>query len=82
MLVTALPALSSLVSTPTAPLPPTHTNSITEGQKSTGQKAGDTVRSGSDDASKQGQGVLQQAQDGLSNAAGSVQNALGGGNKQ
>ncbi|KAL1601047.1 hypothetical protein SLS59_005716 [Nothophoma quercina] len=53
-----------------------------EGQKSTGQKAGDTVRGGSDDASKQGQGVLQQAQDGLSNAAGSVQNALGGGNKQ
>ncbi|KAF1929221.1 uncharacterized protein M421DRAFT_419741 [Didymella exigua CBS 183.55] len=53
-----------------------------EGQKSTGQKVGDTVRGGSDDASQQGEGVLKQAQDGLSNAASSVQNALGGGNKQ
>ncbi|KAJ4991106.1 hypothetical protein SVAN01_03456 [Stagonosporopsis vannaccii] len=53
-----------------------------EGQKSTTQKLGDTARGGSDDASQQGQGVLKQAQDGLSNAASSVQNALGGGNKQ
>ncbi|KAF2624151.1 hypothetical protein BU25DRAFT_162393 [Macroventuria anomochaeta] len=52
-----------------------------EGQKSTGQKLGDATRSGSDETSNQGEGVLKQAQDGLSNAASSVQNALGG-NKQ
>jgi hypothetical protein len=82
VLVTALQALFSLVSTLIRLLPLTHTNFTTEGQKSTGQKVGDTVRGGSDDASQQGEGVLKQAQDGLSNAASSVQNALGGGNKQ
>ncbi|KAF3008665.1 hypothetical protein E8E13_008977 [Curvularia kusanoi] len=50
-----------------------------EGQKSTTQKVGDSVRGGSDNAQNQGEGVLKQAQDGLSNAASSVQNALGGG---
>jgi hypothetical protein len=82
VLVTALPVLFSLVSTSTTPPTLTHANTITEGQKSTGQKLGDSTRSGSDNASQQGEGVLKQAQDGLSNAAGSVQNALGGGNKQ
>lgn len=60
-------------------LPSTYTDSIAEGQKSTGQKIGDSTRSGTDNASQQGEGYLKQAQDGLSNAAGSVQNALGGG---
>lgn len=51
---------------------------MAEGDKSTTQKLGDSTRSGSDNASQQGEGILKQAQDGLSNAAGSVQNALGG----
>ncbi|KAG9205335.1 hypothetical protein G6514_008914 [Epicoccum nigrum] len=50
-----------------------------EGQKSTTQKLGDATRGGSDNAQNQGEGVLKQAQDGLSNAAASVQNAIGGG---
>ena len=45
---------------------------------STGQKLSDSTRSGADDASDSSKGYLQSAQEGLSNAAGSVSNALGG----
>ncbi|OAL49908.1 hypothetical protein IQ07DRAFT_567372 [Pyrenochaeta sp. DS3sAY3a] len=43
-----------------------------EGQKSTGQKLGDATRSGSDNATEQGQGVLGSVQDTLSSAGQSV----------
>ena len=43
-----------------------------EGQKSTGQKVGDSVRSGGDNAQNQGSGILDQAQQGLSNAGQAV----------
>lgn len=49
-----------------------------EGQKSTGQKLGDATRSGGDDASNQGKGVMESAQDTLNSASESVSNALGG----
>lgn len=78
MLATALPAPSSLVSSFAPSYTPIFANTFAEGQKSTGQKLGDATRGGSDNASQQGEGVLKQAQDGLSNAASSVQNALGG----
>lgn len=42
---------------------------------------GDSVRSGNDEASQQSEGVLKQAQDGINNAAASVQNALSGDKK-
>ncbi|KAH8708619.1 heat shock protein 9/12-domain-containing protein [Phaeosphaeriaceae sp. PMI808] len=39
-----------------------------EGQKSTTQKLGDSTRSGGDSAQQQGSGILDSAQQGLSNA--------------
>jgi hypothetical protein len=51
---------------------------MTEGQKSTGQKLGDATRSGGDDASKQGQGILGQAQETLGNAGQSISDTLSG----
>ncbi|CAG5156582.1 uncharacterized protein ALTATR162_LOCUS4379 [Alternaria atra] len=53
-----------------------------EGQKSTGQKLGDATRSGGDNASNQGEGVLKQAQDTLSNAGQSISDTLSGGQKK
>ncbi|KAF1943139.1 hypothetical protein EJ02DRAFT_421556 [Clathrospora elynae] len=55
-----------------------------EGQKSTGQKVGDAARGGSDNASKQGQGVLGQAQDMASSAGQTISDSLSGatGNKK
>ncbi|KAL1792940.1 hypothetical protein ACET3X_009447 [Alternaria dauci] len=49
-----------------------------EGQKSTGQKLGDATRSGGDDASNQGQGVMKQAQEALGNAGQSISDTLSG----
>ncbi|KAH7122298.1 chaperone/heat shock protein-like protein Hsp12 [Dendryphion nanum] len=46
--------------------------------KSATQKLGDSTRSGSDEASNQGQGILAQAQDSLNSAAQSVSDTLGG----
>ncbi|KAF2131184.1 hypothetical protein P153DRAFT_287507 [Dothidotthia symphoricarpi CBS 119687] len=53
-----------------------------EGQKSTSQKVGDTTRSGTDDASKEGKGMLASAQEGLGNAANSVSDTLSGAQKK
>jgi len=53
-----------------------------DSQKSTSQKASDSVSGGSNDAQKQGEGVLKNAQDSLSNAANSVSESLGGGNSK
>ncbi|KAF2017162.1 hypothetical protein BU24DRAFT_460239 [Aaosphaeria arxii CBS 175.79] len=53
-----------------------------EGNKSAAQKLGDSTRSGTDDASNQGQGILDSAQQTLGNAAQSVQDTLGGGQKK
>jgi hypothetical protein len=49
-----------------------------EGQKSTGQKLGDATRSGGDNASNQGEGVMKQAQDTLSSAGQSISDTLSG----
>ncbi|KAF2177203.1 hypothetical protein K469DRAFT_379398 [Zopfia rhizophila CBS 207.26] len=49
-----------------------------EGDKSTSQKLGDSTRSGTDDASNQGKGVLASAQETLGNAAQSVSDTLSG----
>lgn len=46
--------------------------------KSTTQKLSDSTRSGADDTSDSSKGYLQSAQEGLSNAAGSVSDTLGG----
>lgn len=51
-------------------------------QKSAGQKLGDATRSGGDDASNKSSGVLQQAQDTLSNAGQSISDTLSGGQKK
>nr|POE66144.1 12 kda heat shock protein [Quercus suber] len=48
-----------------------------EGQKSTSQKATDSVTGGSKDAGKQGDSMLNQASEGLSNAANSASESLG-----
>ncbi|KAJ4297505.1 hypothetical protein N0V90_005397 [Kalmusia sp. IMI 367209] len=53
-----------------------------EGDKSATQKVGDATRSGSDEASNQGQGILASAQETLGNAAQSVQDTLSGANKK
>ncbi|KAF2689356.1 hypothetical protein K458DRAFT_413644 [Lentithecium fluviatile CBS 122367] len=53
-----------------------------EGNKSATQKLGDTTRSGGDDASAQGKGVLAQAQESIGNAAASVQDAISGNQKK
>ncbi|KAF2258247.1 chaperone/heat shock protein-like protein Hsp12 [Lojkania enalia] len=53
-----------------------------EENKSATQKLGDATRSGSDNASNQGKGVLQSAQDTLSDAAQSVQDTISGNNKK
>jgi hypothetical protein len=49
-----------------------------EGDKSATQKAGDTVRGGSDDAEGQGKSFLDSTKDTLSGAGESIQNTLGG----
>ncbi|KZF20872.1 hypothetical protein L228DRAFT_249691 [Xylona heveae TC161] len=49
--------------------------------KSTTQSAFDTTRSNKDDAKGTSQSYLDSAKDTVANAAGSVQNALGGGSK-
>lgn len=48
-----------------------------DSEKSTSQKASDTVSGGSKDAENQGSSLLGQAQDTLSNAANSASDALG-----
>ena len=54
----------------------------TEDSKSTGQKLGDSVRSGGDDASEQGSGIMKSAQDTLSSAGQSISDTLSGGQKK
>ncbi|CAA9959932.1 hypothetical protein CFE70_003373 [Pyrenophora teres f. teres 0-1] len=49
-----------------------------EGQKSTGQKLGDATRSGGDNASSEGKGMMESAQESVGNAAQSVQDAFSG----
>merc|ERR1712013_107976 len=51
------------------------------GEKGVGQKASDAVSGSNNDASKQGQGVLDSASRTLGNAAQSAQDALGMGKK-
>jgi hypothetical protein len=51
------------------------------GEKSATQKASDSVSGSSNDASKQGQSVLDQASETVGNAAQSAQDALGMGKK-
>ncbi|KAF2257136.1 hypothetical protein BU26DRAFT_513844 [Trematosphaeria pertusa] len=55
-----------------------------EGNKSATQKVGDATRSGGDDASNQGKGILASTQETLGNAAQSVQDTFSGntGSKQ
>ncbi|EMD96136.1 hypothetical protein COCC4DRAFT_184352 [Bipolaris maydis ATCC 48331] len=53
-----------------------------EGQKSAGQKLGDMTRSGHDDASNKSSGVMQQAQEGLSNAGQAISDTFSGGQKK
>lgn len=48
------------------------TDISSEGQKSTTQKLGDSTRSGGDSAQKEGGGILDSAQKGLSDASQSV----------
>jgi len=48
------------------------------GEKGAGQKASDAVSGTNNDASKQGQSVIDQASETLGNAAASVQETLGG----
>lgn len=50
--------------------------------KSTTQKASDSVRGGSDDASQQSKGVLQSAQETIGNAAQSLSDTLSGNTKK
>ncbi|EOD52325.1 putative chaperone heat shock protein hsp12 protein [Neofusicoccum parvum UCRNP2] len=50
--------------------------------KSTSQKAADSVRSGSDDASNQSKGILQSAQETVGNAAQTVSDTLTGNTKK
>ena len=52
-----------------------------EGNKSATQKLGDTTRSGHDDASQQGKGFVQSAQDTFNSAAQTVQDTLSGNKK-
>jgi hypothetical protein len=54
------------------------TNHLTEGQKSTTQKLGDSTRSGGDKAQNEGGSVLESAQQGLSNAGQAVSDTLSG----
>ncbi|KAA8618981.1 chaperone heat shock protein Hsp12 [Pyrenophora tritici-repentis] len=49
-----------------------------EGQKSAGQKVGDATRSGGDNASSEGKGMMESAQETVGNAAQSVQDTLSG----
>jgi len=51
---------------------PSATNTITEGDKSATQKLGDSTRSGGDSAQKEGGGMMESAQQGLSNAGQAV----------
>ncbi|KAF2794094.1 chaperone/heat shock protein-like protein Hsp12 [Melanomma pulvis-pyrius CBS 109.77] len=53
-----------------------------QGDKSATQKLGDSTRSGTDDASNQGQGILADAQNVLGNAAQSVSDTLSGTTKK
>ncbi|KAK4634050.1 heat shock protein [Fulvia fulva] len=53
-----------------------------EGEKSIGQKASDTVTGSGGDAQKQGEGVLQQAQDGAANLANQASETISAGVKQ
>lgn len=69
--------------TPQVPFIQTCTLTITiEGQKSAGQKLGDATRSGHDDASNKSGGVMQQAQESLSNAGQTISDSLSGGQKK
>ena len=49
--------------------------------KSATQKLGDSTRSGKDDASNQGQGILASAQESIGNAAQAVQDTISGNKK-
>jgi len=53
-----------------------------DSEKSATQKAGDSLSSGSSSAQDQGSSLLGQAQEGLGNAAKSVQDTLGMGEKK
>nr|POE79734.1 12 kda heat shock protein [Quercus suber] len=48
-----------------------------ESEKSTSQKASDSITGGSKDAGKQGDSMLNQASEGLSNVANSASDSLG-----
>ncbi|KAF2116691.1 chaperone/heat shock protein-like protein Hsp12 [Lophiotrema nucula] len=53
-----------------------------EENKSTSQKAGDTFRSGSDDASENSKGFVAQAQDSLNSAGQAISDTLSGNQKK
>ncbi|KAF2773695.1 hypothetical protein EJ03DRAFT_323649 [Teratosphaeria nubilosa] len=53
-----------------------------DSEKSTTQKASDSISSGTNDAQKQGSSMLDQASEAASNAAKSVQDTLGLGEKK
>jgi hypothetical protein len=55
---------------------------MAEGQKSAGQQLGDATRSGGDNASNQGQGIMGQAQETLSNAGQSISDTISGQQKK
>ncbi|KAF2659462.1 hypothetical protein K491DRAFT_689332 [Lophiostoma macrostomum CBS 122681] len=53
-----------------------------DSDKSATQKLGDSTRSGSDEASNQGQGILASAQETIGNAAQSIQDTVSGNTKK